>query len=169
MKMLPVLLVLMSLLAPLRTDAQCKNTYDEHPATSLTISQVRDSLKIGSPILVRMILTNNSNHDISVGRDVRERDYQVEVRDANGDLAVDTKYGHARNGHADPNSFTPDELRSNVYCVNVKAGETSVFEVDVSKLYEIAKPGKYTVQLQKLDPVSVTIVKSNKITLDLIQ
>lgn len=40
--------------------------------------------------------------------------------------------------------------------------------VNLTKMYELSKPGKYIVQFRRLDEASETFVKSNKITITVI-
>src|SRR5882757_2044895 len=67
---------------------------------SLAISPMKSSVQSGSRILIKVVLTNISNHDIVVVREVSGTDCKVDVRDMAGTLASDTKYGRLWNGHA---------------------------------------------------------------------
>jgi len=40
-------------------------------------------------------------------------------------------------------------------------GKTLVHRVNVSKLYDLSRPGLYTIQFRRLDEESKTLVKSN--------
>lgn len=49
----------------------------------------------------------------------------------------------------------------------MKPGETMTDRVNVSKVYDLTQPGRYTIQFQRLDPETKTFVKSNEITVTL--
>ena len=47
---------------------------------------------------------------------------------------------------------------------HVKPGATFEDHVDLTSIYDLSQPGKYTVQVQRTDAVSKTLVKSNTVT-----
>jgi hypothetical protein len=138
------------------------------PAITLNISAVQESVKVGSPVRVRLILKNKSDHDIVVVREIRGFDCHVDVRDTDGQLAADTKLGYILNGHVanlDLSRVSPQDLTGNLVSGTVGPGKTLTWELDASKLYDIKEPGKYTIQLKKKDPENPSItVQSNMIT-----
>jgi hypothetical protein len=48
----------------------------------------------------------------------------------------------------------------------LQAHKTLTDRVNVSKLYDLSRPGKYTIQFRRLDPDTKTFVLSNKITVE---
>jgi hypothetical protein len=47
----------------------------------------------------------------------------------------------------------------------VSPGDTWKDEITVSNLLDMNQPGKYTISLSRLDPVTNTVVKSNRIAM----
>jgi len=141
---------------------------DGKATVSLTIRAVEDSLKTGSPVRIRVTLKNQSDHDISVTREVRGRECKVDVRDENGKLAADTSTGYAWNGHVpnlDLSRITPADLKGALVFGTLKTGETTAWVMDVGTLYVMTKPGKYKIQLERTDPENASVtVKSNVVT-----
>jgi len=142
------------------------------PATSLAISAVQKSASVGSPLEIEVVLTNNTNHDITVGRELSGMDCRVDVRDRQGKLPADTRFGYLRNGHADNArlmELTSGELNTNAVYIPVKAGETLTWKLDLNKLYVLNEPGKYRVQVHRRDSVDASlVVKSNTVTVTVI-
>jgi len=150
--------------------AQCHQFVQGEPTvSSIAITPAPDSGKAGNPVVIKATLTNNSNHDISIWRVIGEGEYQyqVDVRDVKGNLPQDTKLGKKLNGHVDLSLLDPKDLVSSGVCFTLAAGKSVTYDVNVSKLYELTMPGKYTIQVQSQDPESFAIVKSNVITVTL--
>jgi hypothetical protein len=83
-------------------------------------------------------------------------------------LAHDTKLGYIWNGHVanlDPDQISsPQDLKSSAYFGTLEAGKTLKRQLNASKLYDMTAPGSYTIQVQRRDPETDTMVKSNTIT-----
>ena len=58
-------------------------------------------------------------------------------------------------------------MKSSGGSTKMKPWETMTDRVNVSKLYDLTQPGRYTIQFQRLDPETKTFVKSNEITVTL--
>jgi hypothetical protein len=168
MRILPIVLLFAAISATVQTAAaQCSKLTDGiPPVSSLTVRAVRDVTPAGSPVLVDATLTNNSNHSISVWRE-KQGSYRVFVTDERGVRPPDRRLGY-RNGRFDVTLVPPEKvaevLSGSGACVTVKPGETQTEGIEVSKLYDLSKPGKYTIQVERGDPESTVIVKSNAIT-----
>jgi len=161
------LLLFVALGTPRIATAQNPGSATTQPVITLSISAVQASAKVGSPVRVKVVLHNISDHDILVAREVRGLDCRVDVRDAEGKLPPDTKLGYLWNGHVsnpDPSRLSPQELSGNLIYGTLKRGETSTWELDASKFYDIRQPGKYSLQVERRDPENLSIVvKSNVI------
>jgi hypothetical protein len=135
---------------------------------ALAISAAQDSVKIGAPVRIQVALTNKSDRDVTFSRDGAGYDCRLDVRDINGNLLADSKFGYLRNGHVahpDPTRFSPEDLKGRLVVVTVKAGQTLTWEEDAAKLYEIDPPGEYTIQGQEPEPGNMSVsLKSNTIT-----
>jgi len=142
---------------------------ETQPTIALTIKTEHSSVKIGDPIPIEVTLTNKSDHDLNLVREIYGHDLLVNVRDADGKVPADTKYGYLWNGHVanpDVNLVSPQDLRVGGYPVTVQTGETIPWvPINVAKLYQMSEPGKYRIQVQKKDPADPQLnVKSNVIT-----
>ena len=151
--------------------AQDANSARPGPSTSLSIGAVQDSVKVGSPVALKVICKNTSNHDIKVVTEIHNYHLKVDVRDAKGNLVPDTPLGSIWNGHGEPDMarITPEDLKGNAVYGTLKPGESSISELNVAKRYELSRPGKYTIQVQIADFEDPSrLVKSNTITVTLI-
>jgi hypothetical protein len=142
------------------------------PVISLAIN-AKGTVKIGSPIVIGVILTNTSRHKIVVERQVRGTDCQVDVRDMSGKLAPDTRFGLIYNGHvsiSDMSQISPHDLNNATVNIPVKAGKTWTWGLDVGRFYDMSKPGKYLIYIRMLDPENPSLpwVKSNAIIVEMI-
>jgi hypothetical protein len=153
--------------------SQCANGAGGSQALSLTIQLARDTVKVGDPVLVDVVLTNNSPQDVSIwrenGPDAGES-YKIDVRDELGEPGRDTKLGYYRNGHVDLSKVKPEEidqkyLNGSGACFVLRAGASLHDEIDVARFYLLSKPGQYSIQLSVLDPVVSKEVKSKAATI----
>lgn len=132
---------------------------------SVTISPEKPTVKVGSPVWLVATIENKSDHDLPVYRVISSDTdqggwvYTVDVRDDKGVARPETKFYRFAQGR-DPDVAK----RTSVWATKVKPGETTADRVNVSKLYDLNQPGKYTIQFQRLDPQTKTFVKSNEIT-----
>jgi len=124
----------------------------------IDVTAIKPVVSIGSPVELRIRLTNTSDHDINASASY-DRDlnisYQYSVRTEEGsDLQprAPTK-GRAINGTS--------KIR------NLRPGESAEDMTNISNEYEFTSPGKYVVQLSRViawDTGNQT-VKSNEITI----
>jgi len=125
------------------------------PQISLTLIGPQAPLKAGSELKVKVILKNLSDGAVGVTNHGPEGPGQygpyVEVRDAQGSLVPQTEYYRSRQGGQDGSFFTDA----------VEVGESRESSLIISRLYDMSKPGKYTVQVQRA--FGKTVIKSNTI------
>jgi hypothetical protein len=140
------------------------------PLFSLTIAAEEPSVKAGSPVWVDATVENKSDRDISVYRentpDQGGWTYKVDVWDEKGAMAAETRFGRMIQGH-----IPAEELAREPYVIvgsggymPLYPGKTLTDRVNLSKLYDLGRPGRYTVQFQEFHEQSKLFVKSNKIT-----
>jgi hypothetical protein len=139
---------------------------------SLAIS-AKPTLKVASPLVVSITLTNISGHDMIVERMIRGSDTLVDVRDSAGKWVPDTKAGKFFNGHnnsADLSQLNVNDLNDATVNLPVKAGKTVAWGLDVGRFYDLSKPGKYSIFIQRVDPEDPSLpgIKSNVITVSII-
>ena len=88
-----------------------------------------------------------------------ELDFKLDVLDERGKAAPLTDYGHQVKG--DGSIPIVENYHGNV---NLLPGESFKREIAVSKIYDFAQPGKYTVQAERRDDENGAVVKSNTVT-----
>jgi hypothetical protein len=132
------------------------------PAFSISISVESDVVKTGSPVLVKIAKINVSDHDIpfAVGGSKRHV-ITFDVRDSDGKSVSETSNGIKAHGKG--------PFVGSVFSAKQKSGVVQKQEIDISTEYKLNKPGKYTIQAQERDFDSQTIVKSNRITITVIE
>ncbi|MFZ0479528.1 MAG: hypothetical protein WAL71_10290 [Terriglobales bacterium] len=140
---------------------------------SLGISVEHDTVKAGSPIVVKIRFKNISDHDL-VRMRRPEGDAHGEllgfppiVRDAQGNEPPLTRKGRLIFGRQ-----TPEDkaiyVGVSVGATAMHPGEVITPEIRLSELYDMSAPGKYTVQVWHYDEEHKDDVKSNAITVTVV-
>lgn len=139
-----------------------------HSVISVTLSSVSNDVKLGSEVRLKIVVTNTSNHEMLLERPVGIYQGEIlnrfEVRDEKGSPAVKKPYYRLLTGEP-MTSYPQEEYLRDMTGSMVKPGESVIEEVILNKLYELDKPGKYTIRVEHTDPVTQMPVKSNTITL----
>jgi hypothetical protein len=142
---------------PGQSDAQAS------PEFTMTLSTLKGVVKTGSPIEVSVVTANTSQDDIffsypaSLGRSFG---YDAEVRDTNGNAPPDTQINRVIRARRLEGSFTS---------VRVQSGTAWTETIDISKLYDFREPGTYTIRVQRRDIHSPVLVKSNSVTVQVVE
>jgi hypothetical protein len=143
----------------------------KQPAFSITIS-APDVISAGSEPKLSIVLKNTSDHKIMLTRSLQtdrgELHHDVEVRDDKGDLVPEMEYHQKLKGRlpATPGKAPPPPIVGSDIFVTMKPGETRNDDLTISKLYDLSKPGKYTIQVSRFDETAKAVVKSNTITVN---
>ncbi len=124
----------------------------------IAITVENPTLVAGADVSIKVSLTNTSNQGAPEGvmyKDGIELDstFRFEVRDEHGKLVPKRTYPH-------------EELRTGkVIFRTISAGETITQEQRVSALYDMRKPGKYTIQVSRgVSDNPKDDIKSNVVT-----
>ena len=135
------------------------------PPFSLTLSTPQDTVRIGSHIVIKVTLRNESARDYpEVWRSVAGQSNRVDVQRLDGGVVTETRRGAIRKGRIDITQMTEQELSGRSYLVNLKAGGTLEEFVDVSELYSFDQPGRYRIQVRTgVPPSGKESVQSNSI------
>jgi hypothetical protein len=152
---------------------------------TVALAAKQTTVHAGSEIRLSALLTNVSNHviwvDVDKYRAAELEGYLVEVRDGQGRIQRTSRYywslGQLGGGRVPPwvPSGTEQDYSGGPYegsgegswlRINLQPGETNEALVDVGKLYAPLEPGKYSVQVQRVDKESKVAVKSNVVTLE---
>ncbi|MGD0793035.1 MAG: DUF2135 domain-containing protein [Terriglobales bacterium] len=140
---------------------------------SFGISVVHETIKVGSPIVVKVQLKNTSDHVIYrmglPGWDVHGElvGFPPIVRDAQGNEPPLTKWGRLAFGRETPEDKSTLVLNE-VLRVPMPPGEVMKTEIRLSDLYDLSVPGKYTVQVRYYDDENKEEVKSTTITVTVV-
>jgi uncharacterized protein (DUF58 family) len=135
---------------------------------SITISADQSTVKVGAPITIRILFKNTSNEEIALAKIPGDRKGEkhnlVDVRDADGKMPPETEYKQALEGKRDNvKGHVVLPMASN-FTQFLKPGDVMQDNLDVTDLYDLSKPGRYTIQIERNDDISKTLVKSNVVT-----
>lgn len=170
-----LLIVALSLAGVRDATSQRSNPAQGQPrAMSIIVRAEHDTVKIGIPITLKATLTNRSDHELTIGYDRNRGIFDVDVFDESGKYAPDKRPGY-HNGRVDleqlARTMSPEELiksgllTGNFVWTTLKPGGTLVETIEVSKYYDMTKPGVYKVLIQRPDPDTKSILKSSPIDL----
>jgi hypothetical protein len=121
----------------------------------LTITTMNDTVKPGADIVLRTYISNLTGHEIKFDA----AKMPIAVYDSHGNLAPWTGGPEWRRIMDTGNGLTGG---AEAY------GTTGNDFCHLDKLYDLSKPGKYTIQASRFDDESKTWVKSNTITLTVV-
>jgi hypothetical protein len=156
-------LLFILLLIPFAISAQSK-TSAVSPVFSLHLRPEKKSADTDGHLRIGIWLTNESDHKITVEIDTSHKGdfyYQVKARREDGSEPDKSDYHHALRGEPTTN---PIIVQDSPFDVNLEPGKSIVDFIDLSELYDLAQPGKYTFQVQRTDPHTNSVVKSNVVT-----
>ncbi len=126
-------------------------------AFSLAVSMPRNEVRVGADIPVSLAMKNVSDHQVlfghKPGRENGEFSFDVEVKDAAGRVVPETTYGR----EAKDAGSRREEARTVDY---LQPGVTTVQVVHLRKIVSL-KPGRYTVQVSRMDSLIDVVVRSN--------
>jgi len=150
------------------------NDTSHSPAFKITLSTENDTVASGKPVQVKVTVTNVSEKRLTLVRNaVRDRggfDYKFEVRNQEKDSPVpETRLHRAIKGRDDAafrTSETP--VSGSLVFSDMKPGQSITDTVDLSRLYDLAAPGKYVIRARRVDRQSGETVKSTPITITVI-
>jgi hypothetical protein len=134
------------------------------PPFSVTITAAPDVVKVGAAPIIRIVLTNTSNHHINLthipGNGAHM--YRVDVLDSEGSRAPTAKARtwQDKNGRRVRHIY----MGGNSTTVDLDPGQTLKDECPLDERYDLAQPGKYTIQASRYIYETKTWVKSNTIT-----
>jgi hypothetical protein len=153
-------LVFFLAVVPLASKGTAQVAQPKKPAFTITISTPENIVKVGLDVQLKAAMTNTSDRDIFYGVGMGPI-IDIDIRDGEGKPVPETPNGRRIHGtdHMDGpgGAFT-------VVRVPIKPGKTFEEEPMLNKDYDLSTAGKYTIQAHRFDGVSMTLVKSNTIT-----
>lgn len=168
-------LLLATLLALARISAaqSSQQPRDAKPAFSLALSTRQTIAEVGSPVVVRLTIKNTSDHDVCAGGPSCPP-VEISVLDSDGKPVPETPYGREIHGKVWPSALLNGFARSGTVIgappiPPLHPGNTSKWAPEnLSREYDMSKPGTYTVQARRTDADSEFAVESNALTVTLI-
>lgn len=141
------------------------------PQFSLTIIPREPTMSLDSPIPLEIMTKNVSDQRLYLWAEESHHQqagvtYQISVVDENATAPHDTAFGKAAKARTDiPSASKAPSLSSGSgETLVLRPGESWIDTINIKTLYEIKKPGDYTIQVERFDPATNTMVKSNTIT-----
>jgi hypothetical protein len=136
---------------------------DGHASFQIEISAPSDEVQLGADARIVISLTNLAEHQILFahrpGMNHPEFSYTFHVRNAAGRVVEETAYGRESRMHPESEGRTVDY---------VQPGQSVTQTAHLARLVNLSRPGRYTVQVSRRDPVSQAVVESNEITLNVV-
>jgi hypothetical protein len=128
---------------------------------SFTISAPQSVVKSGTPLIVKLSLTNTSDHVLSWTVGGPKPPIRTVVKNSNDKEVPETPYGLKVHG----NEPHPLPFMGSVTMGILKPGASYGEETDLAKQYDLSKPGVYTVQMLWHENETHTWMESNTITI----
>jgi dipeptidyl aminopeptidase/acylaminoacyl peptidase len=136
---------------------------DRGASFQIEISAASDEVQVGGDARIVIALNNTSDREILFahhpGTNNPEFSYRIEVRNAAGHEVEETPYAR------EARTRQQTEGRSVDY---VQPGMSSVQTAHLARLVNLTRPGRYTVQVSRVDPATKAVVESNEITLNVV-
>ena len=136
---------------------------------SISITATQDVVKAGSPVFLDMTITNMSSHQVELGVFGRAWVREVEVRDSQGNQSL-TREGRILFKHE---AATSKDVITSMWGLGSESsspldpGKARVFHRQVPALFDLSQPGKYTIQVHRIDGPGV-VVNSNTVTVTVV-
>lgn len=160
---LPVAFILWSALLVSGHDAQ--QSPAPKPSFTLAISLAQEVVKVGSSVALTIVLANTSDRKIQVVEEASGClvDYDVDVWDSQGKAVrrAEPKITKDKNGRTVRRVFIG---ASSVTNVDLLPGGKVTGLLPADKVFDLAQPGRYSIQASRYDGQTKAWVKSNTIT-----
>jgi hypothetical protein len=141
----------------LMTFAAAQGTQSAPSPISVTISAPSLDVKAGSEFKVDVVMTNTSNERVALT--MWPDDFRVDVRDSDGKPVGKAKQA----GKVQP----PIQGQGSSQGMELAPHEVYRWKEIVGKELDLSKPGKYTIQVTRMN--GKTAVKSNTITITVVR
>jgi len=122
-------------------------------------------------VVLHVITRNTSDHNILLWTEKSEGEqggsaYKIHIRHAGEKQPVETEFLRKSKLRNDvPSDANPDALQGiSGERLVLKPGEDWMDAIKIRNLYDLNQPGDYTIQVERFDPATRTMVQSNTIT-----
>ena len=122
-------------------------SFAESGHLSLKLTALDSQVKTGTRIMVRVTTTNNSDRPITYYNTNPGCDYSLRVLTAGGAPAPETPFKKQTSCDGGNLGITGRNIR-----VSLKPGESSSEDILITDLYDMSRPGEYTVQVDRAFP-----------------
>jgi hypothetical protein len=151
-------------LRPVSYAQDAKPSQNTKPSHSLTLTTSQDAVRVGSPILVNVTVTNFTDREMIdsmiKGEPIPKYAVVMDIRDSQGNARPDTEeYRQLKK------SMLENPRRTgSVAFSSLKPGESDHDTIEVNRYFDMSEAGIYTIQLREPDFDGKPGVKSNAIT-----
>jgi hypothetical protein len=129
---------------------------------AIVIAAAPTRVEAGAEVDISVTLKNLTNRDMDLSANISnvtgvDPNYIYEVCDTRGNLVPKRRYSHPElaTGHAVFRKLGP--------------GESLTETEPIGRLFDMSSPGKYVIQVSRRVPEAGVVVKSNKITVSVVQ
>jgi len=141
------------------------------PAFSIVITAPATSVRLGSPIPLKLFLTDLSQKSLGVQvravgpeyKGEKFRDMDIRVLDSSGKPVEETDLGRTVHGRNPKISWGVQGTKHGGIAIGT--GQTLTEQADLSKEFDLSKPGTYTAQAERWDGEHGQMIRSNTITI----
>jgi hypothetical protein len=149
----PILIWLLVILATANNSAAQAGLVSSAPTNfTLNISMGHSIVKVGAKVAIQIALTNTSDKPIGLHAEIEDYGFMVDVKTESDGAAVNTDRGREWK----KNNGTRQETSGPMLLL--KPGETQRSSLAISDLYDLSRPGKYSVQVCRGTVKSNTMV-----------
>jgi len=141
---------------------------------SLRIAASREAVRAGSPVVVEVITTNNTNHPLNNSSWKNPwNNYIIDVRRVDGSPVPDTEVALRLKASVGKPGLEGRALSfGGIRFDTLQPGQQAIEQLSVSSYCDMSRPGKYTIQLtwNLADPgrPKVAGTKSNTVTITVV-
>jgi hypothetical protein len=127
-----------------------------------------DTVKAGAEVVLLIALTNATASKIELYRATTgHHPYTIRLLDSKAKVPPLTAFGKALRGEPllREGSKVPGIILDQGFWLTIAAGQTREDRLYLFEEFDLSQPGVYTVQLERIDPATKIVVKSNADTL----
>ena len=156
---------LMCLLAFAPSVVAASQATEAKPPFTVTISSPQSDVRIGTPIVIHIVLKSTSEKQITVPEAIHagnqgEYNYRIFVHGPGGNVPSDTPHGARMKKGGEV------ETMSRVLIYPLNLGDEITDDVDLNNVVAITTPGDYVVEVERADRLySDQHIRSNKLVL----
>ena len=142
------------------------SVYGQKSDYSINISMPQSSVKFSADIPVAIMVKNVSDHELrmvfSSGETGIAMDFDVTILDDSGNPVPETHIGVCMHGKTPlPKTFSCGLITISQAMIPIPIGGEHKSITHINQIFDLTKPGNYTVQVKRLDKSTKVMVKSN--------